>query len=149
MKAKDGCEYLATAAHFAAESSAGTNVPVGTTGTLSVDARVYEVDPANGMMKIVCPVDLFDRNIIDTASALNSSVNDRRTLFGSCCSTTAWSQVVSGHRGDLILGERLDPGLASLAIPGASPVSMSAFLTHERTDSAPYPNCSATLPDVP
>jgi ribulose-bisphosphate carboxylase large chain len=60
-------DYLAAAAHFAAESSTGTNVSVSTTDdfTKSVDALVYEVDPANEDMKIAYPVALFDRNITD------------------------------------------------------------------------------------
>ncbi|CAE7723733.1 rbcL [Symbiodinium sp. CCMP2592] len=42
-----GYDYLATAAHFAAESSTGTNVNVCTTDdfTKSVDALVYYIDP--------------------------------------------------------------------------------------------------------
>lgn len=65
MKPKSGYEYVATAAHFAAESSTGTNVQVCTTDahTRSVDALVYELDPANEIMKIAYPNDLFDRNI--------------------------------------------------------------------------------------
>ena len=60
-------DYVAAAAHFAAESSTGTNVSVSTTDdfTKSVDALVYEVDPANEVMKIAYPNDLFDRNITD------------------------------------------------------------------------------------
>ena len=60
-------DYLAAAAHFAAESSTGTNVSVSTTDdfTKSVDALVYEVDPVNEDMKIAYPVALFDRNIKD------------------------------------------------------------------------------------
>ena len=44
---KAGYDYLATAAHFAAESSTGTNVNVCTTDdfTKSVDALVYYIDP--------------------------------------------------------------------------------------------------------
>ena len=67
MKPKVGYDYLATAAHFAAESSTGTNVEVSTTDdfTRSVDAIVYEVDEADELMKIAYPLELFDRNIID------------------------------------------------------------------------------------
>ncbi|MEE9320467.1 MAG: ribulose-bisphosphate carboxylase [Granulosicoccus sp.] len=59
--------YLETAAHFAAESSTGTNVEVSTTDdfTKGVDAMVYEIDEAKGIMKIAYPSDLFDRNVID------------------------------------------------------------------------------------
>ncbi|HEX9857007.1 MAG TPA: ribulose-bisphosphate carboxylase, partial [Paracoccaceae bacterium] len=59
--------YLETAAHFAAESSTGTNVEVSTTDdfTRGVDALVYEIDPGRELMKLAYPVDLFDRNITD------------------------------------------------------------------------------------
>merc|ERR1712151_960392 len=62
-----GYDYLATAAHFAAESSTGTNVNVCTTDdfTKSVDALVYFIDPEEEEMKIAYPTLLFDRNIID------------------------------------------------------------------------------------
>merc|ERR1712226_554606 len=67
MKPKAGYDYLATAAHFAAESSTGTNVNVCTTDdfTKSVDALVYYIDPENEEMKIAYPIELFDRNITD------------------------------------------------------------------------------------
>jgi ribulose-bisphosphate carboxylase large chain len=67
MKPKAGYDYLGTAAHFAAESSTGTNVDVCTTDdfTKGVDALVYEIDEAKELMKIAYPVELFDRNIID------------------------------------------------------------------------------------
>lgn len=67
MKPKKGYGYLETAAHFAAESSTGTNVEVSTTDdfTRGVDALVYEIDEAKELMKIAYPVDLFDRNITD------------------------------------------------------------------------------------
>ena len=59
--------YLETAAHFAAESSTGTNVEVCTTDdfTKDLDAMVYEIDEAKGIMKIAYPCGLFDRNVID------------------------------------------------------------------------------------
>ncbi|PCD76858.1 ribulose-bisphosphate carboxylase [Pseudothioclava arenosa] len=67
MRPKAGYGYLETAAHFAAESSTGTNVEVSTTDdfTRGVDALVYEIDPEKELMKIAYPVDLFDRNITD------------------------------------------------------------------------------------
>merc|ERR1719333_1100650 len=67
MKPKPGYDYLATAAHFAAESSTGTNVSVCTTDdfTKSVDALVYYIDPDCEEMKIAYPTMLFDHNIID------------------------------------------------------------------------------------
>ena len=75
MKPKKGYGgYLETAAHFAAESSTGTNVEVSTTDdfTRGVDALVYEIDEAREVMKIAYPVDLFDRNIIDGRAMLAS-----------------------------------------------------------------------------
>ena len=67
MKPKEGYDYLATAAHFAAESSTGTNVEVSTTDdfTKGVDALVYHIDPANEDMRIAYPLELFDRNVTD------------------------------------------------------------------------------------
>jgi len=67
MKPQSGYGYLESAAHFAAESSTGTNVEVSTTDdfTKGVDALVYEIDEAKEIMKIAYPVDLFDRNITD------------------------------------------------------------------------------------
>jgi len=74
MKPKAGYGYLETAAHFAAESSTGTNVEVSTTDdfTRGVDALVYEVDEQKEIMKIAYPTDLFDRNIIDGRAMLAS-----------------------------------------------------------------------------
>jgi ribulose-bisphosphate carboxylase large chain len=75
MKPKAGYGgYLETAAHFAAESSTGTNVEVSTTDdfTRGVDALVYEIDEAKELMKIAYPVDLFDRNIIDGKAMIAS-----------------------------------------------------------------------------
>ncbi|MBT3991893.1 MAG: ribulose-bisphosphate carboxylase [Rhodospirillaceae bacterium] len=74
MKPKAGYEFLATAAHFAAESSTGTNVDVSTTDsfTRSVDAIVYEVDEEFEVMKIAYPVELFDRNMIDGRAMIAS-----------------------------------------------------------------------------
>jgi ribulose-bisphosphate carboxylase large chain len=67
MKPKGGVGYLEAAAHFAAESSTGTNVEVSTTDdfTKGVDALVYHVDEANEDMRIAYPLELFDRNMID------------------------------------------------------------------------------------
>jgi len=74
MKPKQGYDYLATAAHFAAESSTGTNVEVCTTDdfTRGVDALVYFIDPAKELTKIAYPIDLFDRNITDGRAMLAS-----------------------------------------------------------------------------
>jgi ribulose-bisphosphate carboxylase large chain len=67
MKPKSGHGYLAAAAHFAAESSTGTNVEVSTTDdfTRGVDALVYHMDEAAEDMRIAFPLDLFDRNMTD------------------------------------------------------------------------------------
>ncbi|MEO8102194.1 MAG: ribulose-bisphosphate carboxylase [Betaproteobacteria bacterium] len=67
MKPFAGHGYLETAAHFAAESSTGTNVDVCTTDdfTKGVDALVYLIDEASEEMRIAYPLELFDRNITD------------------------------------------------------------------------------------
>ncbi|MHB8919583.1 MAG: ribulose-bisphosphate carboxylase [Halothiobacillus sp.] len=67
MKPKAGYGYLEAAAHFAAESSTGTNVEVSTTDdfTKGVDALVYHIDETTEDMRIAYPLDLFDRNVID------------------------------------------------------------------------------------
>lgn len=67
MKPKTGVGYLEAAAHFAAESSTGTNVEVSTTDdfTRGVDALVYHIDEAREDMRIAFPLELFDRNIKD------------------------------------------------------------------------------------
>jgi len=73
MRPKSG-DYLAAAAHFAAESSTGTNVEVGTTDdfTRGVDALVYAADADAGIIKLAFPLDLFDRNITDGKAILSS-----------------------------------------------------------------------------
>jgi ribulose-bisphosphate carboxylase large chain len=67
MKPKAGHDYLPAAAHFAAESSTGTNVEVCTTDdfTRGVDALVYHIDEASEEMRIAYPLELFDRNVTD------------------------------------------------------------------------------------
>ncbi len=67
MKPAEGHDYLATAAHFAAESSTGTNVEVSTTDdfTKGVDALVYHIDEETEDMRIAYPMELFDRNMTD------------------------------------------------------------------------------------
>jgi ribulose-bisphosphate carboxylase large chain len=67
MKPKAGTGYLEAAAHFAAESSTGTNVEVSTTDdfTRGVDALVYYIDEATEDMRIAYPLELFDRNVTD------------------------------------------------------------------------------------
>ncbi len=74
MKPAEGYGYLEAAAHFAAESSTGTNVEVCTTDefTKGVDALVYHIDEAKEEMRIAYPVDLFDRNMIDGRTMLVS-----------------------------------------------------------------------------
>lgn len=67
MKPQAGHGYLEASAHFAAESSTGTNVEVSTTDdfTKGVDALVYYIDEANCDMRIAYPLVLFDRNVTD------------------------------------------------------------------------------------
>ena len=67
MKQNPGHGYLESAAHFAAESSTGTNVEVSTTDdfTKGVDALVYHIDEATEDMRIAYPMELFDRNVTD------------------------------------------------------------------------------------
>ncbi|MDP2169885.1 MAG: ribulose-bisphosphate carboxylase [Rhodocyclaceae bacterium] len=74
MQPAEGYGYLETAAHIAAESSTGTNVEVCTTDefTKGVDALVYFIDEAKGVMKVAYPIDLFDRNMTDGRAMLVS-----------------------------------------------------------------------------
>jgi ribulose-bisphosphate carboxylase large chain len=74
MEPAAGYGYLEVAAHIAAESSTGTNVEVCTTDdfTKGVDALVYEIDEAKGIMKVAYPNDLFDRNVTDGRTMLVS-----------------------------------------------------------------------------
>ncbi|MBE1237744.1 ribulose-bisphosphate carboxylase [Phaeovibrio sulfidiphilus] len=74
LKPKAGRGFLETCAHFAAESSTGTNVEVSTTDdfTRRVDALVYHADESTGLVKIAFPVHLFDRNIVDGKAMLVS-----------------------------------------------------------------------------
>jgi ribulose-bisphosphate carboxylase large chain len=67
MRPAAGYGYLEVAAHIAAESSTGTNVEVSTTDdfTKGVDALVYFIDEAKGIMKVAYPNELFDRNVTD------------------------------------------------------------------------------------
>ena len=67
MKPKAGIPYLEAAAHFAAESSTGTNVEVSTTDdfTKGLDALVYHIDETNEDLRIAYPLELFDRNMLD------------------------------------------------------------------------------------
>ena len=74
MQPATGYGYLEVAAHIAAESSTGTNVEVSTTDdfTKGVDALVYYIDEAKGVMKVAYPNDLFDRNVTDGRAMLVS-----------------------------------------------------------------------------
>ncbi|MFT0847367.1 ribulose-bisphosphate carboxylase [Actinomycetaceae bacterium L2_0104] len=67
LKPKAGVGFVEAAAHFAAESSTGTNVEVSTTDdfTKNFDALVYLADEAAQEVRIAYPLDLFDRNMID------------------------------------------------------------------------------------
>jgi ribulose-bisphosphate carboxylase large chain len=75
MKPKPGFgNFVETAAHFAAESSTGTNVEVSTTDafTRGVDAIVYVADEDRELIKLAYPVALFDRNITDSRAMIAS-----------------------------------------------------------------------------
>jgi len=75
MKPKAGFGgYVETAAHFAAESSTGTNVEVSTTDdfTRGVDALVYAADERKELIKLAYPIELFDRNITDGRAMIAS-----------------------------------------------------------------------------
>ena len=75
MKPKAGFGgFIETAAHFAAESSTGTNVEVSTTDafTRGVDAIVYKADESRELIKLAYPVELFDRNITDGRAMIAS-----------------------------------------------------------------------------
>ena len=78
MKPAAGHEMASVAAHFAAESSTGTNVEVCTTDdfTRGVDALVYNIGPADAdgahLVRIAYPVDLFDLNMLDGRAMLVS-----------------------------------------------------------------------------
>ena len=75
MKPKPGFgNFVETAAHFAAESSTGTNVEVSTTDdfTRGVDALVYEAQESKELIKLAYPVELFDRNITDGRAMIAS-----------------------------------------------------------------------------
>ena len=75
MKPKPGFgNFVETAAHFAAESSTGTNVEVSTTDdfTRGVDALVYEAHESKELIKLAYPVELFDRNITDGRAMIAS-----------------------------------------------------------------------------
>jgi ribulose-bisphosphate carboxylase large chain len=74
MKPKEGYGYVETAAHFAAESSTGTNVEISTTDafTRGVDAMVYLADEGRELIKLAYPVELFDRNITDGRAMIAS-----------------------------------------------------------------------------
>ncbi len=81
MKPKEGFGgFVETAAHFAAESSTGTNVEGSTTDafTRGVDAIVYEADERRELIKLAYPVELFDRNRL--YGGLGYALADRRKL---------------------------------------------------------------------
>ena len=67
LKPKPGTGFLEAAAHFAAESSTGTNVEVSTNDdfTKQFDAIVYLADEETEEVRIAYPLGLFDRNVID------------------------------------------------------------------------------------
>lgn len=67
FKPKSGTGFLEASAHFAAESSTGTNVEVSTTDdfTKNYDALVYYANEQDEEIRIAYPLGLFDRNITD------------------------------------------------------------------------------------
>ena len=67
MKANVGCDYLATAMHFAAESAKHC--------TGSNDALVYDIDPGSEEVKIAYPTAFFDCSLIDGRDMLRSFLN--------------------------------------------------------------------------
>ena len=86
MKPKAGYDYLATAAHFAADFSTGAKKDGCTTDDVAtlVDALVYYIDPVNEEMRIAYPTRLFDHNITDgramMCSVLALSIGDCRGM---------------------------------------------------------------------
>lgn len=78
IKPATGYDTAFVAAHFAAESSTGTNVEVCTTDdfTRGVDALVYAIGPADAegahLIKIAYPLELFDLNMTDGRAMLVS-----------------------------------------------------------------------------
>ena len=72
MKPKAGTGYLEGAAHFAAESSTGTNVEVSTTDdfTKGLDALVYYIDEATEDMRIAYPFFGCRRDLIGQADGI-------------------------------------------------------------------------------
>jgi len=77
LKPKADGGQIEAAAHFAAESSTGTNVEVVTTDafTRGVDALVYAVEETGQgdyLVKIAYPTALFDRNITDGRAMIAS-----------------------------------------------------------------------------
>jgi len=72
MKPKFGYDYLTTAAHFAAEASAGTGSNACSTDDLtkSGDALVYYIDPEKEEMNIAYSTVLFDRCIADSRAMM-------------------------------------------------------------------------------
>ena len=83
-----GYGYLATAAHFAAESSMGTGVQVCTIddSTKSVDVLVHHIDPENAETKIAYPCLLLDRHTTDGLALASSfsmlSIGNYRGIGG-------------------------------------------------------------------
>ena len=67
MKPQAGHDYLATAAHFAAEASAGASANECALGasTEAGDTRVYYIDPEHEVMKIAYPTAICARNLSD------------------------------------------------------------------------------------
>ena len=90
MSPQAGCGYLGTAAHFAAESSTGTNVTECTSDDPArvADALVYHIGPDNEEVKIAYPCLRFEQNITDGRALKRSlsmlTIGSNRGL-GGCC----------------------------------------------------------------
>ena len=86
------------AAHFATESSTGTNVEVSITDdfTKELDALVYHFDETREDFRIAYPIELFDRNMIDGRFMLVSVL----TLFicnNQCMSDIEHTKMINFH----------------------------------------------------
>ncbi|CAE8617611.1 unnamed protein product, partial [Polarella glacialis] len=147
MKPKAGYDYLATAAHFAAESSTGTNVNVCTTDdfTKSVDALVYYIDPDNEEMKIAYPTLLFDRNITDGDFIKNdepqgNQADDPNEMIArGKYGEESWKEWKAGKFGDVSLSD----GIIEFAKTHEE--LKGAFLTFQKDADQIYPGWKEKL----
>ena len=120
MKPKDGFDYLATAAHYAAELSTGIDAPT-IAPRQETDAWVYFVDPSKEEMRIAYPNVLFVKDGRPLASSalslIGAEANDvecdrvsdiflppsfMRHFDGPSCK-------VAAHGGGLVVGTIIPP----------------------------------------